>query len=172
MVGHMSGRRRETSSSVAASAWGAIAIAAYAALGALQILVLNPLAVAPGLSLGQIHAQLDAVNESIATSWVLTWMGVGLGLGGFILLQAVGRNSTVSRSVTMTLVVLALGAPAYWIASFPAGMSLADTFATSGADHAPWALVLYSMSAASIAGLATLGGLRSRTTRRPIETTS
>jgi hypothetical protein len=35
---------------------GVFLVVAYAGLGALQILVLNPLAAAPGLTLGEIHA--------------------------------------------------------------------------------------------------------------------
>lgn len=162
MFGHMTDRSRATSSVLATSILGAIGITAYAAFGALQILVLNPLAVAPGLSLGQIHARMEVANESLATSWVLTWMGSGVGLGAFMLLLTLRRNPTRSGSIATTLLVLAFGAPAYWIASFPAGMSLADTFLTSGGDRAPWALVLYLVSAASIAGLAVTGlpGLR------------
>lgn len=53
----------------------------------------------------------------------------------------------------LDLLILVLGAPSHWFASFPAGMGIADTYVTFGADHAPWGMVLYAVSAAALVAL-------------------
>ena len=59
------------------------------------------------------------------------------------------------------LALLVLGAPAYVVASFPAGMSLADTYGISGGDHSPWASPLFATSlAALLLGIALAAMLR------------
>lgn len=39
------------------------------------------------------------------------------------------------------------------MASFPAGMGVADAFATSGGDHAPWGVLLYIVSTVAFLAL-------------------
>ena len=48
------------------------------------------------------------------------------------------------------LVLLALGAPAYFWANFGPGMALADTFFVSGGDHSPWSAPLYVTSGLAV----------------------
>lgn len=50
--------------------------------------------------------------------------------------------------------LLALGTPIYLGASFPARMTLADTFGVDGADHAPWARILHTLSLLATVALA------------------
>ena len=54
------------------------------------------------------------------------------------------------------------------IASFPAGMGLADAFAISGGDHAPWGAVLYSVSAVAFLALAVVAVRRLRSDARGV----
>ncbi len=61
------------------------------------------------------------------------------------------------RSVAAAyLVLLVLGTPAYWVASFGPGMALADTYAISGADSSPWPAPLYVTSGLALVALAGL----------------
>ncbi|WP_236610924.1 hypothetical protein [Microbacterium sp. UCD-TDU] len=90
---------------------GVLAVTIYAALAAVQILVLNPLAAAARP-----------------------------------LIPAMGF-----------LVLLTLGAGGYFIASFGAGMGLADAFGIGGGDYSPWARPLYAASALSAVALVVVG---------------
>ncbi|MDQ2661852.1 MAG: hypothetical protein M3Y52_08260 [Actinomycetota bacterium] len=132
---------------------GVMLVAAYASLGALQILVLNPLAAAPGLTLARIHAELTAANESLTTVPVIIFVALGLLLAGSVAVFAfTAPRASPTVIIVFFLVVLAFGTPAYFAASFSAGMALADTFAISGGDHSRWSIVLYATSAISFAG--------------------
>jgi hypothetical protein len=133
---------------------GLIVVASYAVVGALQILVWNPQAAVPGATLDEIHAQLEQANETLAAPLVLAWAVIGTALAAAVLLAAMKRSITRVRGVVvLDLLILVLAAPSHWFASFPAGMGIADAYATRGADHAPWGMVLYAVSAAALVGL-------------------
>lgn len=140
---------------VIASLFGLAAIAAFAVVGAFQILVWNPLAAVPGASLDEIHEGLARANESISAPTVVTWAFLGTALGAVVvLLSAVGSLGRLRTVVLLDLLILGLGAPSYSLVSFHAGMALADAFFISGGDYAPWGGVLYTVSAAALlAGL-------------------
>lgn len=130
---------------------GTVAVAAYAALAALQILVFNPLAGAPGLTLEQIHADMAAMNQAPGTAGVLIFLGLGVVLALTLLVLLVRRADTTPRATAYAyLLMLALGAPVYFAVSFGPGMSLADTYFISGGDQAPWGAVLYGVSLAAV----------------------
>jgi len=137
---------------------GTLLVTAYAGLAALQILVLNPLAAAPGKELDQIHADMAAAGESMSTPMALGVLsaGVGLGIVLFVLI-ALSRNSTPQAAVLGYLVLLIFGTPAYFIASFGAGMGLADTYGISGGDYSPWAQALYLISLLAFVSALTIG---------------
>ncbi|TFC73558.1 hypothetical protein E3O45_11715 [Cryobacterium sp. TMS1-20-1] len=142
---------------VVAAAAGFAAVAAYAIVGALQILVWNPLAAVPGATLGQIRAEMARADESLTANWVLAWGGIGIVLATVVLLVTIVRmNSRVEPVVAAYLVLLIFAAPGHFFAGFGPGMSLADTFLVSGADHAPWGMLLYVVSAASLLALIVL----------------
>lgn len=129
------------------------AVAAYAALAAVQILVLNPLAAAPGLTLAEIHGAMSDAGESLGPGMVLGILGIGVVVAAGIAVSClVNRTRPIVPAMTF-LALLTGGAPAYWVASFGPGMGLADTFAISGADASPWALPLYAVSALAAVGL-------------------
>lgn len=139
---------------VIAGAVGVIVIAAYAAVGVLQILVWNPLAAVPGKSLEQIEAEMVAAGESLGEPVVYGFAVIGAALAVAVLAAALlGRIKRVRTAIILGLVLLILGAPAYWIASFTAGMSIADTFMTHGGDHAPWGGVLLRFSLGALPAL-------------------
>lgn len=145
------GRRRRA---VQAALVGLCVVAGYAVVGALQILVWNPLAAVPGATLGEIHTELAQANETMAVPLVVAWAVIGTALAAVVLLAAWrGSIARVRGVVVLDLLILALGAPSHWFASFPAGMGIADAFATTGGDHTPWGMVLYGVSVAALVAL-------------------
>lgn len=133
---------------------GFVLVAAYAIVGVLQILVWNPLAAVPGATLGQIRADMARANEHLTGTGVVIWAGIGIALAAVVLLvAALRKTSRVGPVIAAYLVLLVFAAPGHLFVGFGPGMSLADTFMISGADHAPWGLVLYGVSAAALAGL-------------------
>lgn len=133
---------------------GTLAVTAYAALGAVQILWLNPRAAVPGLALTEIADEVAAAGESLGTPSVIAAMSLGPLLALGVLIRAAVRTTVTPRGALLQyLGLLALGAFVYFAASFGPGMALADTFGISGADYSPWAGPLYLTSLASILAL-------------------
>ncbi|MFK0007537.1 hypothetical protein ACIQTZ_10815 [Paenarthrobacter sp. NPDC090520] len=149
------------------AAIGFVVVVAYTVVGAFQILVWNPLAAVPGMALADIYSAVDRAKESLAIPRVLVWSVVGIALGAAVLVAALRRPLSVRTVLALELLVLILGAPSHWMASFPAGMGLADTFAISGGDYSPWGRLLYGVSALSLISLTTLAFRRSRSRRKP-----
>lgn len=134
---------------------GLLIVTGYAVAGAFQVLVWNPLASVPGATLDEIHAGLARANESLAAPVVLAWAVIGAVLAAMVLIGALMRSiSRMKNVVVLDLLLLVLAAPSHWLASFPAGMGIADAFATTGGDHAPWGMVLYAVSAVALVSLA------------------
>ncbi|WP_256871749.1 hypothetical protein [Paenarthrobacter nitroguajacolicus] len=142
------------SSRVIVSIVGLLGIAAYALFAALQILVWNPLAAVPGATLDEIHEGLARHNESISLAAVLTWSSIGTVLGAVVVMLTARRVISRMRTVViLQLLILVLGAPMYFFASFSAGMALADAFFISGGDYSPWGKLLYLVSGTALTGL-------------------
>lgn len=140
------------------SAAGVLATIAYATLAAVQILVLNPLAAAPGLTLDEIRAEMSGAGESLGSGAVFFVLGIGVALAiGAAVVSIVTKAPPIVPGMT-SLALLMVGAIGYFMASFGAGMGLADTFGIGGADHSPWALPLYAVSALSAVGVI-VGGI-------------
>ena len=159
----------------AASALGALLVCLYSAVAVLQIQVLNPLAKMPGMSIAEIHRAVHTAGQSMAVVPMLLALAPGPLIAlALAALAATGRISTRTSAASI-LGLLAAGSPIYGVASFGAGMSLADTFMTSGHDASPWAAPLHLVSGASVLVLAAMGTralLRSiRSTRTPPTTT-
>lgn len=130
---------------------GFVLVAAYAALGALQILVLNPVAAAPGLTLVEIQAALAAADESLSPVPVVIFVFLALVLASAVGVYAVAAPNASPQLVAISmLLILAFGAPAYFAASFSAGMALADTFMISGGDHSRWSTLFYVTSTVAL----------------------
>ena len=145
---------------VAVALVGTSLVLAYATLAVVQILVLNPLAAAPGRTLSQVHRDLEAADQSLSPVFA-----VGIPALGVVLALALGVFGMRSRTSVFTLALgylalLIAGTPAYFVASFGAGMSLADTYFIGGADHSPWSWPLHATSAAATVLLALVGAGR------------
>lgn len=147
---------------------GLVLVAGYAFAGTLQTLVWNPLAAVPGATLEVIHAGLDRANETLAAPVVIAWAVLGVALAALVLVRAIVRpDSPVKTVLALDLILLVLAAPSHWFAAFPAGMGIADAFATHGGDHTPWGMVLYAISAAALVALSVLATIKPRVTDGP-----
>ncbi|NJI57865.1 hypothetical protein HCX50_00320 [Microbacterium oxydans] len=125
---------------------GVLAVTAYAAVAAVQILVLNPLAAVPGRTLDEIRAEMDAAGEVLLWEPVAFILGIGVVLAVVVAIASIRGRAHPMVPVMSYLALLMLGAFGYFTASFGVGMSLADTFGISGGDYSPWARPLYAVS--------------------------
>ena len=152
----------------AAAIAGAVLVACYAAFAALQIQVLNPLAAVPGSTLQEIHEAVESAGESMAIFPMTAVLAPGPLIAiSFTICSMYGFASS-KAAFRIQVALLTLGAPAYLLASFGAGMALADTFGINGSDYSAWATPLYVVSACSLfvllfmAGSVTMRVLRGR----------
>ncbi|TQL84496.1 hypothetical protein [Microbacterium saperdae] len=140
-------RRRQT---VWISIVGVVAVTLYAAFAAVQILVLNPLAAMPGLTLDEIRGRMSGAGEAVGQPMVLGILGAGVVFAIGVAVVAIVRGAHPIVTTMCFLAVLAGGAPAYFVAAFGPGMALADTFMIGGGDASHWSLVLYVISVLSL----------------------
>lgn len=89
---------------------GVLAVTIYAALAAVQILVLNPLAAAPGRSLDEIHAEMSNAGESLMPGQAFFILGVGIALAVALAVVAVCTAAHPLIPAMGFLVLLMLGA--------------------------------------------------------------
>ena len=133
---------------------GSAALAAYSFAGALQTLVWNPLAAVPGATLGEIYTALDNAGESLGAPRVITWSAVGVALAAAALIATILTKAPRAGCVIAGyLALIVLAAPSHWFVAFTGGMGIADAFATSGGDHAPWGGLLYTASGLALLAL-------------------
>lgn len=128
----------------------------------------NPLAAVPGATLDEIHAVMGRANETLSAPTVLVWAATGTVLAAAVLIATLRQTISGKASAVLYLLLLGMAAPSLMIASFPAGMGLADAFAISGGDHAPWGAVLYSVSAVAFLALAVVAVRRLRSDARGV----
>lgn len=158
-----------TPSDVRTTAWialgGVFAVAVYAAFAALQIIVWNPLAALPGKTLEEIRFEAASVGEPLGGMGVLLFLGLGVLLAVAVAILVVLTRTRPAVAALLFLGLLVFGTPAYFVASFGPGMSLADAFGISGADYSPWSLVLYGISALSMVAAVVLAVMLARAPR-------
>jgi hypothetical protein len=153
-------------STVWVSSIGVLAVVAYAALGTVQILVLNPLAAAPGSTLPEIRRDLAATGGSLGEELVFGILGIGVVLAvGVAVVALVGRMPAALAAMVF-LGLLVVGPMGYFAASFGAGMSLADAYGIGGADYSPWARPLYATSILALVVVIVVA-IRTRRSSRP-----
>lgn len=145
-------RAPRSASAVGVGCVGFLLVSAYAIVGMLQILVWNPMAAVPGLTLPQIYRGAAQANETIQVGVVVTLLapGIALGLGSLVL--ACQRGATWVQSAAVACCLLFLGGLPYFWASFGVGMNVADAHGASGGDHTGWDSVIWATS--GYAGLA------------------
>ena len=111
--------------------WGIVAT------GVLDILVWNPLAKLPGMTLDEIYAGLAAAGESpgvpMVVAWAVIWSLAGIAL--IVVASVSGPVAallTVKRIVSLCVAVVATTLMFEWVAGVSIAVGMADTFATSG----------------------------------------
>ncbi|MFC0682311.1 hypothetical protein ACFFGH_31155 [Lysobacter korlensis] len=133
------GRSARRSRTMLAAALGVANLAVIAA-GAMHILVWNPLARVPGLSLNEIYGQMRAVGEGTAAGgFVASWAGFwSFATVLYVIACALPLRQVGTRRRVAVAGLLLIGATCIlaWTAGFNMGMSLADAFGTGGADAA------------------------------------
>lgn len=134
---------------------GVLVVALYAALLAVDALVLDPLAAVPGATLAEIHRHLDAQGFHVQTDIVvviaLASVGVVLAAGLSVLLLI--TRATAHVIATVLLAVVVMGGPASFWSGFALGMDVADAYGVGGGDHTVWAGVLYITSLVALIAL-------------------
>ena len=148
---------------------GTLAVTAVAAFLGWLILVVTPLASAPGLTLAEVHAAMAAANESIDPPLVLALLAVGP-LLALALLVATVRSSWPPEAVAAAY----LGPLAF---SAPASAVLGYTFGSAAFTW--WEIVPALVSALALAGVVQVGfrtgrgrpGRGARRTGRPAPST-
>ncbi|WP_162903695.1 hypothetical protein [Leucobacter sp. wl10] len=110
------------------------------AFATLHILVWNPLAKMPGMSLSEIYAAMYEAEQPTGVAVVAVWAGLFIAAAIAFpiccsLRRFAGPRSTRRIIVTGAMLITAVGVT-QWFAGFTIGMSLADTFFVSGGDSA------------------------------------
>ncbi|PZE94554.1 hypothetical protein [Curtobacterium sp. MCBD17_008] len=134
---------------------GALVVTAYAALLAVNALVLDPLAAVPGKSLSEIYATVEAMGNSVAQDVVGVLVTAGIGFALAVASAFIGLSDRYSTHViaVMHLGLVALGALATFQSGFFLGMDVADSFGVSGGAHGMGAAVLYGTSLAALVAI-------------------
>ncbi|MFB2585363.1 hypothetical protein [Herbiconiux liukaitaii] len=145
---------------VVAALAGAALVVAVVVVGAIDLLVWNPLAKVPGRELSAIYASMEADDGfSFATSAIAValWAGIWAGLALVALVMASRRRAAAFTPRRVAIVMLALVGGAIFFrffAGFGIGMSIADTFVTSGGDASVVSAALPYVGQLALAGAA------------------
>lgn len=159
-------------SRVAVVVAGPVAVTLYAAMMVLVIRVWDPTAAVPFLDHASIIERLGGSNPRNDYALALPAALAGAGVLLTLVVSGIGALGflTTKTIVVLQLTILGGGAPAYFVASFPLGMDVADTFGVSGGAHTPWTGVLYLVSLAGFVAAAGLASWPARVT--PLQTRS
>lgn len=130
----------------------AVAAALACAVGILHIAVWNPVARVPGLTLDQIYAGLAEAGEATGVrEWLIAWAVLTVLAGAALVIVAVvGRRATTRRLIAVGFLLVAGTTAVGLLPAFSMGMSLADTFMTTGGDAAATGPVLAILGQASL----------------------
>ncbi|WP_449409128.1 hypothetical protein [Microbacterium maritypicum] len=140
-------------STVVVSVVGVLAVTLYAALAALQILLWTPLAAVPGSTLDDIRADMHAAGESLQEGMTIGILAIGPILALIVAVIAIRSRAHPMVPAMTLLAVLMLGGPGFFLASFGAGMSLADTYYVSAGVTLPGVRSFYLVSVIAAAVL-------------------
>jgi hypothetical protein len=164
-----SARRRR----VPIAAAGVALVVAVAIVGAVDIMVWNPQAKVPGLGLATIYARMaafDGFSAGYSITMVIVWAAFWTALALAALLVAARRRSAwfTPRRIAVVMLGLVAGAVFFrFFAGFGFGMSIADTFATSGGDASVVSAFLPYLGQLALAGSAVALGWAPRRAAMP-----
>jgi hypothetical protein len=145
---------------VPAACAGAALVIAVVIVGTIDLLVWNPVAKAPGLELSAIYALMasrdgfDFTGNAVFVGvWAVFWSGLAL----LVVVLAAHRTGSALTPRRLAIVILGLVGGAIFFrffAGFGLGMSIADTFGTSGGDASIVSALLAYLGQLSLAGAA------------------
>lgn len=156
---------------------GAALVIAVVVVGAIDLLIWNPLAKVPGTELSTIYALMAsrdgfnfATNAAHVAVWAIFWTVPAL----LVLALAARRSATALTPRRLAIVIFGIVGGAIFFrffAGFGIGMSIADTFATSGNDGSVVSAALPYIGQLSLAVSAIALGWAPRVTPRPVVAT-
>lgn len=118
----------------------ALLVVGVVVVGVLHILVWNPLAKLPGLSLDEISAAMAAAQQPsgivMVAAWAALFVSAALAFPVCCSLKRFAGPRSTRRIVVAGTMLVATAGATQWLAGFTMGMSLADTFSISGGDVA------------------------------------
>ncbi len=134
---------------------GPVLITGYAVVMVLLAAVWDPAAAVPSMSYPEITQTLGTSGVNVTGAYISlsVWGAIGPALAVVVSILGAKRRVSTASVTSLHLAILAAGAPALFIASFPLGMDVADTFGVGGGAHTPWSGVLYLVSAAALVAL-------------------
>jgi hypothetical protein len=110
------------------------------ALGTAHLLLWNPLAKVPGLTIDEIYFEMaqrgEGTGGNLIVAWVAFWALASIALAVLGSLERTASVLTSRRLIVLGLLLCGMTIFFHWWAGFAIGMSLADTFSTSGGDSA------------------------------------
>jgi len=136
---------------------GLTAVTVLLVLGGIDTLVWNPLAKVPGWTLDAIYAAMiarDGFDPATAVGFVAVWGGVWFGVAVAVTVLALaprGDGLTPRRLGILYLSVIGAALFLRLFSGFGIGMSIADSFATTGAQVSALSLVFDLIGPLSIA---------------------
>ncbi|WP_143738885.1 hypothetical protein [Microbacterium sp. Yaish 1] len=143
---------------------GLVSVTALLALGVLDLLVWNPLAKVPGYELSAIYAEMiaaDGFDPALAAQSVAVWGGVWLVAAVGVTVVALTRGGAWLTPRRLGILYLSIIGAALFLrlfAGFSIGMSIADTFGTSGGDVSALSQVFHLVGPLSFAAALLLFG--------------
>jgi hypothetical protein len=159
---------------VTAAIAGLVLVFGIVSVGLVDLLVWNPQAKVPGTELSSIYAQMavrDGFDLTRNAVLVAVWAGFWIASALVLLALAVRRNGDEFTPRRITIVMLGLvGAAIFFrfFAGFGIGMSIADTFMTSGGDASVVSAVLPYVGQLALAGAAIAVGWAPRVAPRQV----
>ncbi|SMH44589.1 hypothetical protein SAMN06295885_2396 [Rathayibacter oskolensis] len=172
-VEHRTATRRQR---VPVAVGGAALVVALIVVGAIDLLVWNPLAKVPGTDLATIYALMgerdgfSITGTLVATVvWAVFWSVPALFVAG-LAVHRTGEHLTPRRPAIVMLSLVGAAIFCRFFTGFGIGMSIADSFATSGGDGSIVSAVLPSVGQLALAGAAIALGWAPRVQARPVAT--
>lgn len=151
----------------------ALATVAVVWAGYIHITVWNPQAKIPALTLDQIYAEMQAAGEGTSNVVIVGWAALCL-LAAllFLLACALPRFADAldaRRIAVIGLFIVGFTGIFFITAGFGMGMSLADTFATSGGDAIATGQAITMLGRLAICAAVLLAFLPAQETPAPVE---
>lgn len=169
-LGHRTATRRQR---VPVALAGAAVVVAVAVIGAIDLLVWNPLAKVPALPLDAIYGEMvvrDGFDIGTNVLWVVGWAAFWITAAIVVVAMAcIGRLSTFTPRRVVVVMLVLIGAAIFcrFFAGFGFGMSIADTFDTNGGDGSFVSALLPYVGQLALAGAVIAVGWAPRVAMRP-----